>query len=138
MLQLADRELIRWCGERGTGVVSYGPLAFGLLTGAITMQTAFGPSDHRGPGGEQDRIFGSGNRERSLAVVDGLRPIAERLDVTLAQLALAWNVTQPGVTAAIAGSRSPDHTRANAEAGDLALDGSTLAEMEALLALGPP
>ncbi len=41
-------ELIRWCGEQGVGVVSYGPLAFGLLTGAITADTRFPPGDWRG------------------------------------------------------------------------------------------
>ena len=56
------------------------------------------------------------------AVVDGMRPIAERLGVTMGQLALAWNIAQPGITAAIAGSRSGAHMRENADAGDLALD----------------
>jgi aryl-alcohol dehydrogenase-like predicted oxidoreductase len=133
MLQLQDRELIRWCGSVGTGVVSYGPLAFGLLTGAITASTTFATMDFRRPGGQVDNLFGPGNLDRSLALVDGLRPIAERLGVTLAQLALAWNVSQPGVTAAIAGSRDPGHTRSNAAAGDLELDDDVRAEIEALL-----
>ena len=46
---------------------------------------------------------------------------------------LAWNVHQPGVTSAIAGSRNADHVRANAAAGDLVLDASTVAEIDALL-----
>jgi aryl-alcohol dehydrogenase-like predicted oxidoreductase len=137
MLQLQDRELIRWCGENGTGVVSYGPLAFGLLTGVIGVRTTFPVGDFRGPDGEVGNLFGPGNRERSLAVVDAIRPIAERLGATVAQVALAWNVAQPGVTAAIAGSRNPEHTRANAAAADLALDAGTLAEIQDLLALGP-
>jgi aryl-alcohol dehydrogenase-like predicted oxidoreductase len=68
------------------------------------------------------------------AIVDGLRPIAERLGITMGQLALAWNIAQPGVTAAIAGSRSGEHMRQNADAGDLALDAATIAEVETLLA----
>ncbi|MFB3737651.1 MAG: aldo/keto reductase [Candidatus Velamenicoccus archaeovorus] len=134
MLNLSDRELIRWCGERGTGVVTYGPLAYGLLTGAITMETTFAEGDHRG---RDQQLFAPGKRERSLALVDGMRPIAERLGVTLAQLALAWNWHQPGVTSAIAGSRDPDHVRSNAAAGDLELDEATLSELDALLSLGP-
>ena len=63
--------------------------------------------------------------------------IAERLDATLAQLALAWNVHQPGVTSAIAGSRDPGHVRANAGAGALKLDGGTLAEIDAILSRDP-
>jgi aryl-alcohol dehydrogenase-like predicted oxidoreductase len=141
MLHLEHRELIRWCGERGIGVVCYGPLAYGLLTGAITMDTEFDASDWRSgkrwQGSYYRAMFAPGKKERSLAVVDGMRPIAERLAVTVGQLALAWTFHQPGVTAAIAGSRNPEHVRQNAEAGDVALDDATLQELEALLPLGP-
>lgn len=134
MLERQDRDLIRWCGERGTGVLSYGPLGYGLLTGAITAETRFEPGDHRGG---TSGLFGPGNRDRNLAVVDALRPIAERLGITLAQLALAWNVHQPGVTAAIAGSRDPGHVRANAAAGDVVLDEATLADLDGILSASP-
>jgi aryl-alcohol dehydrogenase-like predicted oxidoreductase len=134
MLRLENRDLIRWCGERGTGVVAYAPLGYGLLTGAITKETRFHPRDWRSRGG---KMFGPGRIDRSLAVVDGLRPIAERLGVTLAQLALAWVFHQAGVTAAIAGSRNPEHVRQNAAAGDVQLDAATLEEIERLLPLGP-
>jgi aryl-alcohol dehydrogenase-like predicted oxidoreductase len=68
-----------------------------------------------------------------LAVVDRLRPVAQRLGCTLAQLALAWNVHQPGVTSAIAGSRNADHVRTNAAAADLQLDELTLKELDSSL-----
>ena len=48
----------------------------------------------------------------------------------MAALALRWVVEQRGVTAAIAGSRNPEHTKANAVAGDLKLDGGTLDEID--------
>jgi len=140
MLVLDDRELIRWCGESGIGVLSYGPLGYGLLTGAITTQTRFHPKDFRSGSDEWEywqRLFAPGRFERCLAVVDAMRPVAERLGVALGQLALAWNVHQPGVTSAIAGSRNPEHVRSNAVAGELELDRPTLAELEALLSLGP-
>ncbi len=140
MLQLEHRDLIRWCGEQGVGVVSYGPLAYGLLTGTISAETTFHEGEFRSGHEEWDlwqRLFSPGKLEQCLAVVDELRSIAERLGCTIAQLALAWNVHQPGVTAAIAGSRNPEHVRSNAAAGDLALDEATLAELEALVALGP-
>jgi aryl-alcohol dehydrogenase-like predicted oxidoreductase len=134
MLVLDDRDLIRWCGEQGTGVVTYGPLAYGLLAGAITAETTFDRGDHRG---ERGGLFSEANRRRSLAVVDAMQPITERLHVSLAQLALAWNVHQPGVTSAIAGSRNARHVLANAAAGDLELDDETLVELDAILSLGP-
>ncbi|MEW6060171.1 MAG: aldo/keto reductase [Actinomycetota bacterium] len=140
MLHLDDRELIRWCGEAGVGVLSYGPLAYGLLSGAIGSGTTFAPGDFRGTPDywhPYDEMFKPGRIERSLAVAGAMRPIADRLGVTLAQLALAWNFHQPGVTAAIAGSRNPEHVRSNAAAGEVELDEATLTELEELLPLGP-
>ena len=140
VLHLKHRDLIRWCGDQGIGVVCYGPLAYGLLTGAIGPDTEFDPGDWRsGRGGVSyyRGMFAPGKLERSLAVVDALRPIADRLEITVAQLALAWVVHQPGVTAAIAGSRNPDHVRQNAGAGEVELDEDALGEIEAMLPLGP-
>ena len=139
MLHLKHRELIHWCGENGIGVVPYGPLAYGLLAGAITADTTFGPGDWRRSGGASyyDNLFAPGKLERSLAVVEALRPVADRLGVTMAQLALAWTFHQPGVTSAIAGSRDPEHVRQNAAAGDIELDRKTLDEVEEILPLGP-
>ena len=131
MLALDDRELIRWCGEHGTGVVTYGPLGFGLLTGTISRERATSATDWRRT--EADGPFSDDKLDHDLAIVEGLRPIAERLDITTAQLALAWNVAQAGVTSAIAGSRNADHTRDNVAAGDVELDTETLAEIEGLL-----
>jgi aryl-alcohol dehydrogenase-like predicted oxidoreductase len=141
LLHLKHRDLIKWCGEQGIGVVCYGPLAYGLLTGAIDADTEFDPSDWRsgrqGEDGYYGALFAPGKIERSLAVVEQLRPIADRLGITVAQLSLAWTFHQPGVTAAIAGSRNPDHVAQNAQAGEVRLDQATLDEIEAIIPLGP-
>jgi aryl-alcohol dehydrogenase-like predicted oxidoreductase len=130
MLERKHAELIRWCGDEGVGVVSYGPLAFGLLTGAVTVDSTFAEGDWRAKPENGDRFD---DLEGSLAIVERLRPVAERLGCELAQLALAWNLHQAGVTAAIAGSRNPSHVRSNAAAGDLELDDATLEELDSLL-----
>jgi aryl-alcohol dehydrogenase-like predicted oxidoreductase len=137
MLALADRELIRWCGTVGIGVLAYGPLSYGLLTGAMTMETTFAEHDFRGHGETYEALFAPEQRRAALTVVDGMRATAERIGCTVSQLALAWTFHQDGVTAAIAGSRNPAHVRDNAAAGDIVLDQATLAELEALVALGP-
>ena len=80
--------------------------------------------------------LGPGRLERSFAVADGLRPIAAALGATVAQVSIAWVLDQPGVTAAIAGSRSVRHTLDNAGAARIQLD--TFAEaVEELIPLGP-
>lgn len=138
MLHRSGEDLFRWCEEQGIGVIVYGPLAFGLLTGAIDADTAFGPKDWRSgeqPGNPYYReLFSEGAFEENLEVVGRLRPVAERLGVSLPQLALAWTFHQPGITAAIAGSRRPAHNRENARAGDVTLSDEDLGEIADVLA----
>jgi len=129
MLALEDRGLIRWCGEAGIGVVTYSPLGVGFLTGRYTRADAEKLDDWRG----DDEWTTPERLDETFRVVDGLRPIAERVGVSMGELALAWNIAQPGVTAAIAGSRSATHLRANAAAGDLRLEPDVLDEIETLL-----
>ena len=71
---------------------------------------------------------------RNLAIVEGLRPIASRLGITVAQLALAWVLRLPEVTSAIAGARSPEQIRETAQAGDITLPVDAIAEVETVLA----
>jgi aryl-alcohol dehydrogenase-like predicted oxidoreductase len=129
MLALDDRDLIRWCGEAGIGVVSYSPLGVGFLTGRFSRADAEQIDDWR----SRDDWTTAETLDDVFRVVDGLRPIAERLGITMGQLALAWNIGQPGVTAAIGGSRSSEHLRENAAAGDIVLDNTVLDEIEELL-----
>jgi aryl-alcohol dehydrogenase-like predicted oxidoreductase len=78
-----------------------------------------------------------GKGEKSFAVADALRPIAGRPDATVAQVAIARVLHQPGVTAALAGSRSDGHTREHAGAAELVLPDDVLDEIEQLVPLGP-
>jgi aryl-alcohol dehydrogenase-like predicted oxidoreductase len=128
--------LFEHCERAGTGVLAYGPLGFGLLTGAFDEATTFSDDDWRSGKhgiGAYDKLFAPGPFRRNLAIVEALRPLAERKGVTLAQLALAWVVHQSGVTAAIAGSRSAAHVRDNAGAGSVSLGPPDLEEIEAVL-----
>ena len=132
-------DLFPRCEQAGTGVVAYGPLAYGLLTGVFDETTTFSEDDWRsGKHGMSayDELFAPEPFRRNLATVEALRPVAERKALTLAQLALAWVVHQRGVTAAIAGSRSPGHVRDNAAAGDVELAPNELDELDALLGGG--
>jgi aryl-alcohol dehydrogenase-like predicted oxidoreductase len=129
-------DLFRYCAGNGTGIIAYAPLGYGLLTGVITRDTEFGDDDWRGGGhgmGAYDELFAPGVIEKNLDIVDSLKPVADRLGIKLSQLALAWVCHQEGVTGAIAGSRSPEHTRENAGAGDVVLERKDLEEIEAII-----
>lgn len=124
--------LLPVCRRLGTGVVCYGPLAFGLLTGAISDD---GYTDWRGGGYGMDDFFVAENYERFFAPgalalqrrrVAALAPVAEELGLTTAQAALAWLLAQPGVTGAIAGSRSRRHIAENLEAARASLSPADL------------
>ena len=131
-----DRGMIARCGELGIGVVVYEPLASGILSDK-TLEQVLAIWD--GPWLESSffkRLLAPGKAERSFAVADGMRPIAARLGVTVAQLAIAWTLHQPGVASAIAGSRDGHHIRENAEASMLDLT-SSLDELEALIPMSP-
>ncbi len=131
------KDLFPFCEENGIGTISYGPLGYGLLTGAFTKDTEFGKDDWRG-GGHGMRaykdMFAPGKFEANLDKVESLKPVADRIGITLAQLALAWVVQQRGATGAIAGSSSPEHVTENAGAGDVELEDKDLEEIDSILA----
>jgi myo-inositol catabolism protein IolS len=134
---LDNRSAIAAWGEAGIAVTIYEPLGSGVLTGRTLEQVR---AIWTGPWLESAfyrRLLAPGNGEKSFAVADALRPIAERLQAPVAQVAIAWVLHQPGVTAALAGSRSGGHMRENAGAVDLALPEDVLAALEELIPLGP-
>jgi aryl-alcohol dehydrogenase-like predicted oxidoreductase len=140
LLRQDDRsDLLPWLADHGVGYLAYGPLAFGLLSGAISADTTFAPGDWRGEeragrGTDGDGFFSPGAFEPNLELVDAIRPIAERAGIPLATLALRWALEQRGVTATIAGSRNATHVRSNAAAGDARLPADVLEEIDAVVA----
>jgi aryl-alcohol dehydrogenase-like predicted oxidoreductase len=136
---MEDRELIAWCGRQGIAAQVYEPLGSSMLTGAITRDTDVDAlwGGHLKEWSLFGRLFEGGRFERSMTVVDGLRQRADAWGASVPQLAIAWVLAQPGVTAAIAGTTSPDHAASNAAAGDLELSADQLAELESLVPLGP-
>jgi len=126
LLHAGDSEaLLPWLDEQGIGYLCYSPLRSGLLTGAHGRDARFGDDDWRSKEFTPQHIADAADR------VERLRPIAGRLGVDVATLALAWALHQRGVTAVIAGSLRAANVRSNSAAGDLQLDAATLAEIEA-------
>ena len=103
-------------------------MELGLLTGKVTMERVFPGSDIRSRGGSKP-WFKPENRERVLEALEAIRPIADAHGITLAQLALAWVIAQPGITSAIAGARKPEQAIENAKAADVELTDGDLATM---------
>jgi len=118
---------IPWCGEQGTGVIAYSPMASGLLTDKWTADRVGGlaPDDWR----RRMPEFLPPNVLRNLALRDALRPIAARHGNTVEEVAVAWTLAWPGVTGAIVGARSPEQVDGWIGAAGLALSGEDLEEI---------
>ncbi|MEP0843299.1 MAG: aldo/keto reductase [Phycisphaerae bacterium] len=123
----ARDELLPYAREYRLGVIAYGPLARGLLTGKFDAASRF--TDLRA----KDPRFSGPAWQRNLAVIERLRPIARALNCTLAQLALRWVIDQDGVTAAIAGVKRPTQTIENAGAADVVIPPAVMDKINAIL-----
>lgn len=125
----ARDQLIPWCREHGTGVIAYSPMASGLLTGAFSLDR-LAPDDWR----RRAERFQEPKLTQALALVERLRPIAERRGVGVAALAVAWVLAVPGVTGAIVGARRPDQVESWLSAADLELTPEDLEGIEGAIA----
>ncbi|NUK13202.1 aldo/keto reductase, partial [Streptomyces lunaelactis] len=78
------------------------------------------------------------DRERGWDIVDALRVVAGWHGVSVARVALAWALAQPGITSAIVGAKRPDQLTENLAAVDLVLTDEDLAELDAISAQPDP
>jgi aryl-alcohol dehydrogenase-like predicted oxidoreductase len=126
-----EDDLLPYCAAHGIGVVVYSPMQSGLLTGKYDRARieALPDGDWRKDSGQ----FTESQLSANLELVEGLRPIAERNGRTLPQLAIAWTLRRPEVTAAIVGARRPSQIEETAQAASWQLSDEDLAEIDALL-----
>ena len=126
-----EAEIVPWCAAHDVGILAYSPMQAGLLTGTFTAEraAALAADDWRG----RSPMFQEPQLSINLRLVDGLRPIAARLGISVAQLVLAWTLRLPEITSAIAGARNADQIQETVRGGDVRLDEGVVAEIEALL-----
>ncbi|HKK08638.1 MAG TPA: aldo/keto reductase [Gemmatimonadota bacterium] len=125
---IEDR-VLPYCREHGIGVLCYGPLAHGLLTGKYGPGTRFPEDDWR----HGSALFRGEPFRRNLAVVERLSEVASAVGCTLPQLAVAWTLANPEVDVAIAGAREPGHIEETAAAADIDLEADVLERIERIL-----
>jgi aryl-alcohol dehydrogenase-like predicted oxidoreductase len=130
-----ERDVLPFCRDNNIAVLAYSPLEQGILTGKVTLDRAFDHGDYR----QGQPWFQERNLRRVLEALDDVRLIGESYGKTLAQLAIAWLLAQPGVTSAIVGARSPEQVDENARGAGWSLDPEDLERVDAdMLALGEP
>jgi aryl-alcohol dehydrogenase-like predicted oxidoreductase len=130
-----EREVFPFCRTHGIGVMAYGSLAYGLLTGAFTEDTTFDAADWRSNGVAFGQpILGGDNFRHNVRLVNRLRDeVAAPRGLTVAQLALAWVVRNPVVTTAMVGARVPAEIEENIGAAQVSLSDDEAAQIEAIM-----
>jgi aryl-alcohol dehydrogenase-like predicted oxidoreductase len=127
-----EREIVPLANDQRLAILPWSPLAGGLLSGKFKR-------DQAGPEGARRTTFDFPpvDKEPAFAIVDAMRPIAERHEVSVARVALAWLLHQPAVTSIIIGVRSREQLLDNVAAVDLHLSAEELAALDQVSALAP-
>jgi myo-inositol catabolism protein IolS len=120
-----EEKTMAYCIDNTISILAYSPMAQGLLTGKFGPAHKFQKGDHR----SKNKLFQPENYQRAQQALARLRPIADRLDVNLGQLSLAWVTSHPGVCA-IAGARNARQATMNARAAEVSLTPSTLVQLD--------
>ena len=133
-------EIFPYCEAQHIGVMTYGSLAYGLLSGTFHDGMKFEESDWRSRGGMLGNLnlfrtlFGPEHFPRNLEAVEELKRLASKYDKTLPQFALRWVLGNPVVSTALVGFREPAEVTENLGALGWTISGTDLAEIDAILA----
>ena len=129
-----EGDILPYCAAHDIGVLVYGPLAHGLLSGTMTRQTSFAADDWR----YQSSDFTGDRFAANLAVVDALLVYAAERDMSLPQLAVAWTLARPAVDVSLVGARRPDHLGELVSAADIKLSERDLGDLDCIMAAAVP
>lgn len=125
-----EAELIPFCQRSDTGILAYGPLGGGILTGKYQEKPKFGKDDARS---FFYRYYQEPQWSRVQALLKELEPIAARHGRPFSQIAVSWVRQQPAVASALVGARNPRQAEANAAAGGWQLSPEELSEIKRLI-----
>jgi len=128
-----EAETLPYCEKRGIGVISYAPMASGLLTGAMTRERAASlPADDfrtRNPEFREPRL------SKNLELVERLRTVGARHGRGPGEVAIAWTLRFPVITGAIVGARNAKQVEGVMRAGEFKLSAEEIREIEGAAAV---
>lgn len=127
-----EDEVFPLCAANGIGQIVWSPLAQGVLTGKYKPGEV-PPQDSRGANKQMNGFMGDITSSRILTAVQNLKPIAQDLNLSMAQLALAW-VLHSRVSSAIIGASRPQQVADNAAASGVNLSNDVLRKIDEVLA----
>lgn len=123
-----EAEVLPHCEKNGIGVISYAPMASGLLTGAMTREraAALPPDDFRSRNPE----FKEPRLSKNIELVERLRKVGVRHDRGPGEVAIAWVLRHSAITGAIVGARNAKQAGSVMRAGELQLSQEEITEIE--------
>jgi aryl-alcohol dehydrogenase-like predicted oxidoreductase len=131
--RVIETEVVPTCEELGLGQVVWSPIAQGVLTGKY-LPGQQPPADSRAAHEEAGGSMRERMKDETLARVQELRPIADELGLSMAQLAIAWVLANPAISSAIIGASRPEQVTENVKASGQKLDADVLARIDDVLA----
>jgi myo-inositol catabolism protein IolS len=135
-----QREIFPWCAAQGVGVMAYGSLAYGMLTGAFTADMQFDETDWRSKRGSLGGLnlfrtmFGPDHFPRNLRAVEELKTLAAKYGKTLPQFALRWTLSNPAIHTGLVGFRRAAEVEENLGALGWSISTADMAAVDAIFA----
>jgi aryl-alcohol dehydrogenase-like predicted oxidoreductase len=135
-----QKEIFPYCRENQIGVMAYGSLAYGMLTGTLSEENTFEKNDWRSRRGQLGNInlfqhlFGPDHFLKNLRAVEELKTIARRYGKSLPQLALRWTLSNPVISTALVGCRNPGEVDDNLGALGWSISDGDMKEIDAIFA----
>jgi aryl-alcohol dehydrogenase-like predicted oxidoreductase len=130
--RVIESEVIPLCAKEGIGQIVWSPIAQGALTGKYLPGAAH-PAGSRATDESGSRFISGYLTDGILGRVQQLRPVAEEAGLGLAQLAIAWVLQNPNVSAAIVGATRPEQVRENVRASGVRLDPALMRRIDEIL-----
>jgi myo-inositol catabolism protein IolS len=133
-------EIFPYCREHNIGVMAYGSLAYGMLTGTFNEEQTFEKGDWRSKRGQLANInlfqhlFGPDHFLKNLRAVDELKAMAKRYGKSLPQFALRWTTSNPLVSTALVGCRNSGEVDDNVGALGWSITDADMKEIDAIFA----
>ena len=132
LYRVPEAEVRPLCASAGISQIVGSPLAQGALTGKY-RKGAKAPVDSRAMNPQMNIFIDQWLGDELLIRIDGLRPIASDMGISMTQLALAWVLREPNLAAAIIGASKPEQVLENASASGIRLDGEVIQAIDNVL-----
>ena len=136
-----QRDVLPYCREHGIGVMAYGSLAYGMLTGTFSEEMNFGSNDWRAKAGRlggnitlMEHLFSANSYLKNLRAVEELKAMAKRYAKSMPQFALRWTLSNPVISTALVGCRNENEVNDNVGAIGWSISDADMREIDAIFA----